>query len=143
MPDLGAGFLPDLKLLGSRLPTVQGGELGCLRRIIHTRVQVGPCGQGKQVHDVTVWGPDTNRGNQHHAAELLGTVGRHLGRNPTSQREADDIDGAEPHIPHRLCEKSKSWIAGPAAAKGKHGDGPVAIQITRGGQPFRWREVLL
>ena len=43
----------------------------------------------------------------------------------------------------RLCEKSKSWIAGPAAAKGKHGDGPVAIQITRGGQPFRWREVLL
>ena len=39
--------------------------------------------------------------------------------------------------------RSKSWIAGPAAAKGKHGDGPVAIQITRGGQPFRWREVLL
>ena len=47
------------------------------------------------------------------------------------------------HFLHRLCEKSKSWIAGPAAAKGKHGDGPVAIQITRGGQPFRWREVLL
>ena len=43
----------------------------------------------------------------------------------------------------RLCEKSKSWIADPATPKGKHDDGPVATQITRGCQPFRWREVLL
>ena len=43
----------------------------------------------------------------------------------------------------RLCEKFKLWIADPAAPKGKHDDGPVAAQITRGCQPFRWREVLL
>ena len=43
----------------------------------------------------------------------------------------------------RLCEKSKSWIADPAAPKGKHDAGPVAAQITRGCQPFRWCEVLL
>ena len=43
----------------------------------------------------------------------------------------------------RLCEKSKSWIADPATPKGKHDDGPVAAQITRGCQPFRWREVVL
>ena len=38
------------------------------------------------------------------------------------------------HNRSRLCEKSKSWIADPAAPKGKHNAGPVAAQITRGCQ---------
>src|ERR1700730_6843060 len=95
---LSTRVLEGLELLGSAINAVELGELRRALRIMDAQVERRALRDHEDVEDLALRWLYPQRRDQHHLAKLARVGHRHLGRNPSAEREADYVDRREIHV---------------------------------------------
>src|SRR5216683_2878802 len=88
---LSARVLEGLELLRGALAAVELGELGRTLRIVDAQVERRALRDHEDVEDLALRRLYPQRRDQYHLAKLPRVGDRHLGRNPSAEREADYV----------------------------------------------------